>query len=261
MDIALRASLAFAGLSLCACAAPETRPDPGPGAVPAPPVSEAAPPTAAPRAPVSPAPPQDLRSRLRSQSVGKLVFTEETGDYREVARTIQAVTGIPILVTPSGREVIDAEGLVVVLELVAPISVENLLNFMTSRSDNLTWVVREGVVMLTSTADTGDENTLVVYDVRDLTFPITSFLPPEINTIPGEDVELRNTPRTGGEAEDKVSRVQPDLLVEVVKDATDPAYWSGDTGATIEYLDTGYLVVNANRDMHRRIAGFLGSGR
>ncbi len=257
-------TVVWAGLFLAACATPESTDldqDRAPANVP--PVFRAIQdPAATPTPPPVPsAATADLSTRLRTVTVGKVVFTAETGEYREVAQVIQAITGIPIIVTPSGREVIDTEGLVVILELVAPISVENMLNFMTSQSDDLTWVVREEVVMITSRADAGDENFVETYDVRDLTFPMTSFLPPEIYTIPGESLELSDRPRTGGEAEDKISRVEPDQLVNIIKDTTDPDYWSGDTGASIDILDTGYLVVSASREMHRRIAGFLGDGR
>ena len=259
--------IVWAGLLLAACTTPEaTDTESNPTHVP--PVLRASPGPALqdPALTSTPAPIQraataDLRTRLRTVTVGKVVFTAETGEYREVARVIQTITGIPIIVTPSAREVIDTEGLVVILELVAPMSVENMLNFMTSQSDDLTWVVRQEVVMITSGADAGDDNVIEVYDVRDLTFAMTSFLPPEINSIPGESLELRDRPRTGGEAEDKVRRVEPDQLVEIIKNATDPGYWSGDTGASIDYLETGYLVVNARAEMHRRIAGFLGEGR
>lgn len=259
----------WAGLFLAACATPEsTTPDPNPARTYDPPVFRAPqyPAPTSTAAPSQTAPMQrtmapDLRTRLRTVTLGKLVFTAETGEYREVAQVIQTLTGIPIIVTPSGREVIDTEGLLVILELVAPISLESMLNFMTSQSDDLTWVVREEVVMITSRADAGDQNVVEVYDVRDLTFAMTSFLPPEINKIPGESLDLALRPRTGGEEEDKIRRVEPDQLVNIIKDATDPDYWSGDTGASIDVLDTGYLVVNASREMHRRIAGFLGDGR
>lgn len=257
-------TLVWAGLFLAACATPESSaPDPNRAPTDVPPVFRAIQdPAAIPTpAPVRSAATADLSTRLRTVTVGKLVFTAETGEYREVAQVIQTLTGIPIIVTPSGREVIDTEGLLVILELVAPISLENMLNFMTSQSDDLTWVVREEVVMITSRADAGDENVVQVYDVRDLTFAMTSFLPPEIFTIPGESLELRDRPRTGGEEEDKIPRVEADQLVNIIKDSTDPDYWSGDTGASIEILDTGYLVVNASPEMHRRIAGFLGDGR
>ena len=147
------------------------------------------------------------------------------------------------------------------MELIAPITVENLLNFMTSLSPDLDWILRNEVVQITSTAEAGSENVMDVYDVRDLTFAMTSFLPPEINSIPTDSLELRDTPRTGGEAEDKIRLVDPDNLVEVIKDATGRDYWEGDSGASIDALETGYLVVTASGSMHRRVAQFLGVSR
>ena len=202
-----------------------------------------------------------LRDRLRTERMPVVAFTAETGEYRDVARYIQTVTGIPVLITPSARQVIEDEGLFVEIELVASISVQSMLNFMASQSEDLDWILRNEVVQFTSSAEAGDGNLLEVYDVRDLTFAITEFLPPVIIGIPTGDLERSETPRTGGEGDDKISMVEPDNLVVVIKDATDPEYWDGDSGASIEYIDTGYLVINASREMHIRVARFLGDSR
>lgn len=251
-------------LCLLACQTPEPQPaesQPGPRFTP-PATSRA--PTRTPSAPVqtTAAPtPVSLRTRLRTESVGKVNFSGDNGEYRDVARYIQTVTGIPVLLTPSARQVVEDEALTLELELVAPISVEALLNFMTEQSEDLVWSTRDGVVFITSRTESGDENFMDVYDVRDLTFPMTSFIPPQINQIPTESLETSDVPRTGGEAEDKVRRFEPDILVANIRDATDPDYWEGDTGASIDALETGYLVVNANAEMHLRVRSFLGQYR
>ena len=254
-------TLVFAGLCLPSCTSPErVEPERAPSVPPDRRAPQDLQRTAS-RTPTPAATTPSLQSRLGTERIGRVAFTAENGDLREVARYIQTVTGIPVIVTPSARRVIDDEGLVLVLELIAPITVENLLNFMTSLSTDLDWILRDEVVQITSKAEAGSDNVMDVYDVRDLTFAMTSFLPPEINTIPTDSLELRDRPRTGGEAEDKIRLVEPDHLVEVIKDATDREYWEGDSGASIQALDTGYLVVNASVEMHLRVARFLGVRR
>ena len=280
MDTTSRASIptALAGLCLFACTTPEGN---SPAAPPSVPPAQATPLTMTPQAispqTVSPqaVSPQgvstqptvpgasrlSLRDRLRTERIPVVAFTAETGEYREVARYIQTVTGIPVLITPSARQVIEDQGLFVEIELVAPIPVESMLNFMTSQSEDLDWILRNEVVQITSKAEAGGDNILEVYDIRDLTFAMTEFLPPDIIGIPTEDLERSGKLRTGGEGEDRIRLVEPDNLVDVIKNTTDPEYWAGDSGASVEYMESGYLLINASREMHIRVAQFLGEGR
>src|SRR5690606_22239142 len=116
----------------------------------------------------------------------------------------------------------------------------------------LAWSVRNGVVQITTTAQSGGENLTTYKDVRDLVFAQTEFLPPTIRDIPSGD-DSGDTPRTGGEGEDKTYFVELDTLIANIQEATDPAYWGGDSGATIEQAEAGYLLVTANAEMQQRI--------
>lgn len=204
--------------------------------------------------------PQDeaLLEQVRMAPVGRQSYTEESGGYLDVIRNLQLVVPeIPLIVTPQAREVIESEGLTMVIELVNSISLANFLDQMVQRSTNLAWTVRDGVVLIGDKSEASGTIVAQVHPVKDLVFRRTQFLPPRIRDIPGGDVGFDETPRTGGEGDEKISFIDIADLVQNLKDATDPAYW--DSGDTVEITpeETGYLVVKASPEMHRRIQGVL----
>ncbi len=206
--------------------------------------------------PVSAESPEDraVRTKVKTDKVGKHAFTSENGAYSEVINLLSTVTNIPIIITPEGQSVIDEESLVLEMNLAAPITLANMLDEMVSRSEQLAWTVKDGVVQITTQAKAGGDNKLNLFDVRNLVFPMTEFLPPSIRDLPTEAESA--TPRTGGETDEKVSYIEPDALIANIKDSTDPAYWETE-GVEMEYVDGGYLMVNANPEMLRRVAAFL----
>ena len=202
-----------------------------------------------------------VKDQVASKTVSRLTFTEETGDYNEVVKLLRTVTDIPIILTPEAKTVIADESLVMQIEIVAPLTVANFLDLMTQRSENLAWTVRNGVVEITSKVASGGNNVLASHDVRDLVFARTEFLPPVIRDIPTGD-SLEEAPRTGGEGEEKIAYVEPDALKSSIEGATGGAtYWDAEGGGTMEYVDSGYLLVFANPDMQKRVEKFLNDQR
>ena len=192
-----------------------------------------------------------LRELVTSTRLSGLSFTEEDGAYEDVVKQINLITQIPIIITPDARDVIDGEGLVMVIDITAPMSVANFLEQMVSRSEELAWTIEDGVVKITTKAQAGGKNIFDLKDVRDLIFAKTAFLPPTIRDIPsGEESE---TPRTGGEGEDPIIFVELDQLILNLKDATGIDYWESEGGGTIADAEAGYLLVHANRKMHAQI--------
>lgn len=207
--------------------------------------------------------PQDAAvwETVRTAPVGKLSYTAETGDYTEVVKNLQLVTNVSILITPTGKEVIDSESLKMEIELVSSVTLENFLNLMVQKSTNLAWTVRNGVVIIGNKSDASGTIQSEVYDVKDLVFKRTQFLPPRIRDIPGsEGSGSDDTPRAGGEGDDKVSFIEIADLVTNIQDATDPAYWSSE-GVGITPEETGYLIVKASPSMHKQVASVLSGMR
>lgn len=195
-----------------------------------------------------------LRQKVQSTMVDKLSFTEETGAYRDVIKVLQTRTDVPIIITPEARAVIDAESLIAQIEIVSPISLANFLTWLANRSEQLAWTVRNGVVEFTTKAKAGGANIVKTYDIRDLVFPLTDFIPPVLRDLPSGD---SSGPRTGGEADETTSYVDPTNLKQNIQDATGAGYWDTEGGGKIDVLESGYLLVTANADMLRRVEVFL----
>ncbi|MBX3461759.1 MAG: hypothetical protein KF830_01195 [Planctomycetes bacterium] len=200
--------------------------------------------------------PQDqaVWDKVRTEQVGKLTYTEETGDYLEVVKNLNLITGVQILTTPEAREIIGAESLKVVIELVGSVTLENFLNHMVGASAGLAWTVRNGVVVIGNRSQAAGTIVSDIYPVKDLVFKRTQFLPPRINLIPGESSD--DTPRTGSEGEDPVAGIELGDLVNNLKEATDPKYWEQE-GVAINAEDTGLLSVQASPEMHAKIKQVL----
>ncbi len=188
-------------------------------------------------------------------TVTGLSFDADNGGFAEVLKTVQTITAIPIITTPSARAAIQDEGLVLELDITAPLTVANLLDVLTSRSDSLRWSVQDGVVTITTKEDAQDQLALEYYDVRALTFPRTEFIAPRLTGIPTGDDE---TPRSGAEGEEVLRTFEPDALTEVIRIATDPSYWENEPGASMELAESGTLIVRASPEIHRQIRRVLG---
>ncbi len=201
--------------------------------------------------------PQDqaVWDKVRTEPVGKLSYTEETGDFLEVVKNLNLITGVQIITTPEARTIISGESLKVVIELAGSITLENFLKHMVERSQNLAWTVKNGVVVIGNKSQAAGTIQHEIYSVKDLIFKRTEFLPPRIAGIPGEDGE--DTPRTGSEGDEKKAGVELADLVDNIKNATDPKYWDTE-GVGIQGEDQGFLSVRASPDMQalvrRRLA-------
>ncbi|GAB4156854.1 MAG: general secretion pathway protein GspD [Planctomycetota bacterium] len=199
--------------------------------------------------------------KVATAQVGKLSLTEENGAYVEVVKNLSLITGVPIIITPEAREVISSENLTMVVDLASSITLENFLNRMVRASTNLAWTVQNGVVLMGNKSQAAGTLQTRTYSVRDLVFKRTQFLPPRIRDIPSTDSGLDETPRTGGEREDKLAFVEMDTLQQNIKDATDPAYWEAGNGPELRAEDQGYLVVTCSPEMHRKVQSVLNDMR
>jgi len=201
---------------------------------------------------------QAVWDQVDTMQVGKLTYTEETGAYLDVIKNLSLITGLQIIVTPEAREVIDTEDLVMAIELVGKMTLRDFLNHMVGRTTNLAWTVKNGVILLGDQSQAAGTISTEIYNVKDLVFLRTQFLPPKIRDIPGEDFE--DVPRTGGEGEDPVAYIEIADLVNNVKEATDPLYWEGDTQDIIAE-DSGFLAVTASPEMQAKVEAVLNDMR
>lgn len=193
---------------------------------------------------------QAVWDKVRTEQVGKLAYTEETGEFLDVVNNLKLITGVNILVTPEAREVVSSESLKVVIELVGSLTLNDFLNHMVGRSQNLAWTVKNGVVLIGNKSQAAGTLRTEIYSVKDLVFKRTQFVAPTIRDIPSE--EQGDVPRTGGEGEDPVAYIEVGDLVNNLKDATDPTYWESE-GVDLRAEETGFIAVTASPEMHERI--------
>ncbi len=200
--------------------------------------------------------PQDeaVWQQVRTTQVGRLTYTEETGDYNEVVKNLNLITGVQIITTPEAREIITAESLKVVIELAASLTLKDFMNFMVNKSANLAWTVKNGVVVIGNKSQAAGTIVTKVVPVKDLIFKQTQFLPPRVRDIPGEGTD--DTPRTGSEGDDPVAGIELADLVTTLKEATDPKYWETE-GVEVRPEDSGLLSIKASPEMQARVAEVL----
>ena len=200
--------------------------------------------------------PQDeaVREQVRTTQVGRLTYTEETGDFNEVIKNLNLITGVQIITTPEAREIITGESLKLHIELMSSLTLQNFLNYMVTRSANLAWTVKNGVVVIGNKSQAAGTIITKIVPVKDLIFKQTQFLPPRIRDIPGEAAD--DTPRTGSEGDDPIEGIAIADLVTVLKEASDPKYWETD-GVEIRPEDAGLLTIKASPEMVAKVQGLL----
>lgn len=205
--------------------------------------------------------PEDVAvwEKVRTTQVGLQSYTEETGDFNEVVKNLSSITGVQIITTPAAREIITTDNLKLVITLVQSVTLKDFLNHMVSRSgDKLAWTVKNGVVLIGNQVEAAGLKTNQIYPVQDLLFKQTDFSAPRIRDIPGEGTD--DTPRTGGESEEKVAGIEPADLVTTLKEATNPKYWETE-GVDLRAEESGFLSVRANPEMQARIVSVLADMR
>ncbi|MHC5062677.1 MAG: type II secretion system protein GspD [Planctomycetota bacterium] len=210
-----------------------------------------------------PVDPEDtaMQKLLQDETIAGLSFTEDDGGFDDVKTRIQAITGIPIIITPGAREVIDGEDLTLVMDITAPISIGNFLGIMVAESESLAWTVRNGVVEISTKSEAGGSMATELKDVRDLVMPKTEFIPPTIVDLPSDSIDDSDVPRTGGESDETTFFIEMDNLVEQLKDATDRLYWESDTGANLDSTESGYIIVTAGPALQTQVEGVLNDMR
>ncbi len=187
-------------------------------------------------------------------TVRGLTFRDEPLD--DAFRTLATVTDAPILVTPAARQVIRDEDLKIDLDLTVALPLPRVLDLITGLSPELDHEYRSGVWQVARKDEVlGGERVSRMFDVRDLVAPRTVFLPPTMTGIPSG--EFDEFGRGGGEAEDKVRAMEPDELVMLVQDSLGPENFAPEGPVTLEFVDSGYLLLTGPRRAVERLAGRL----
>jgi type II secretory pathway component HofQ len=135
---------------------------------------------------------------------------------------------------------------------VQDISLKSVLSLVL-KPKGLTYVIRDGVLMLTTVEDANEDVIMEIYDVRDLLYPIKDF--------PGVDISLAQDSigttalDSGGETE---GLVMP--LEEIVKAHSGGKTWEENPKASCS-LQNGLLVIKQTREVHKQVRRLIGKLR
>jgi type II secretory pathway component GspD/PulD (secretin) len=137
--------------------------------------------------------------------------------------------------------------------------VQSVLNILVSQvGENLTWVVRNGRVYITKKEKAAGKPIPRVHNIQDLTFPITDFKGVDIREIPlpGESGDDNETTVFSSEL-DRVRLIEPDEVVNLVRENIARESWDSGQGYSIDLADSQNLLVIQTPEVQQQVADFL----
>jgi type II secretory pathway component GspD/PulD (secretin) len=194
----------------------------------------------------------------------RLLTTHIDADYKDltleqVANQIFITTEIPISVDPEVKQDLDSAAVYVNLSNLRDIPVQSLLNILVEQTgQGLAWTIRNGRVYITKTEKAAEKPVPRVHDIQDLTFPITDFKGVNIRDIPlpGEAGDDNTTTVFTSELE-KVKLIEPDEVVNLVRENIARESWDSGQGYSIALADSQNLLVIHTPAVQRQVADFL----
>jgi general secretion pathway protein D len=138
------------------------------------------------------------------------------------------------------------------------VSLEQVLNLLQGvAGDEAVWTARGGIVRITKREYVKKNLVTQPHAVGDLVTGLTNFIPPTIQLVGPDSVSDEDNPLFGAEAEEPVLPYGTiDEMIELIKAAVDPTFWTETEGADIKSQGNS-LIVKATAPMQDRVARFL----
>lgn len=197
-------------------------------------------------------PSSTLNARLRTTRVQFSLAASES--LREAVELLATISGLPLVVHPAAQEAALDAGATFDLKLANPLPAESVLNLITELAgDDVAWTVRDGVVLVTTAEKARGRMLLASYDVRALTFGVTDFIAPRIDTLhisdgAGDDERF-------GRAGETHRGMDEDRVAQLIEEHVAPTTWD-DAGASIN-AENGVLFVRQTPAVQREVRQFL----
>ncbi len=196
--------------------------------------------------------------------IAKLKSTRMNADFQEltlaqVANNIFFTTDIPVSVDPEVTAALDSAAEYVTINDLRDIPVESLLNILVDQvGKDLAWMIRNGRVYITLKTKAAGLPVPHIHDIQDLTFPITDFKGPDIRDIPlpGEAGDSNENTIFSSELE-KVRLIEPDEVLNLVRENIDRESWDAGLGYSIDFVDSNNLLVIHTPEVQQQVADFL----
>ncbi|NOT32388.1 MAG: hypothetical protein HOP15_18235 [Planctomycetes bacterium] len=200
----------------------------------------------------------ELRAQLVSTRIPGLSVKDEES-LGAVIRSLNAITGIPMIVDPAAEQAAVDAGVVFNIDLTNPITVEKVLNLVTQAAgENVTWTIRHDTVLATTREKARGELVIFNHDVQDLIVGLTDFLGPRIDRLRLlEELEDddENSGGAFGKIGEKLAINQPEDLDALVQANVAVGTWE-DEGVHITTEGGNMIVVHAP-EVQQQVRNFL----
>ena len=187
-------------------------------------------------------------------------FSAEDEELGTVAGTLQALTGVTIVVTPEGLEEADAGAGLVTLPLLRNLPLSSLLDIITRNlSEEMAWTVADGVVKLTTKEKAFGDPIIRVHGVQDLTFPLTNFKGPELDRIalPGEYGDEPETSVFAADIEGEAILELSNIIELIQQNVARESWETGSDRFSITEASGNQILVIHTPEIQAEIAQFL----
>jgi general secretion pathway protein D len=201
---------------------------------------------------------QELRAQLSSTRIPGLSVKDEES-LAAVIRSLNAITGIPMITDPAADQAAVDGGVVFNIDLTNSIAVDKVLNLVTQAAgENVTWTIRHDTVLVTTKEKARGELVIFNHDVQDLIFGLTDFLGPRIDRLRLLD-ELEDDDENSGGAFGKIGEKPamnaPEDLATLVQENVAVGTWE-EEGVAIT-VEGGNMIVVHSAEVQQQVRQFL----
>ena len=201
-----------------------------------------------------------VREMLRTKTIPSVKIEGETS-LEAVIGYLRNATGIPMQVSPAANEKV-AGGTTFRIELPHQIKAEAALKLVLASAPDLTYVIKEGIVLITTTEQALGSPITRAHDVSDLIFGLTNFQGPRLNQLSLPGGARRGGGGGGGGEEnvygavlDRVVPIPAEEITNLIKETIAPGTWE-QQGVKIDQYQ-GQLIVTHSLEVQRQIYTFL----
>ncbi len=134
---------------------------------------------------------------------------------------------------------------------VTDITLKSVLSLVL-KPKGLTYMIKDGVLLITTQEEANEDVIMEIYDVRDLLYPIKDF--------PGVDISLATDAIGTTAVAEEGGEGSVMALEEIVKAHTGGKTWEENTKASCS-LQNGLLVIKQTREVHKQVRRLIGQLR
>ncbi|MFQ5750014.1 MAG: hypothetical protein ACE5H3_11235, partial [Planctomycetota bacterium] len=168
-----------------------------------------------------------------------------------IAENLAAYTKVNFVVSRAVREDVDEDTKTVHMAYNRPMPVSQILKIIEDLTGNqVTFVIRNGVVSVLTPEEAQGNQVLIQYEVRDIVRKVQDFQGTEVNLTPSGGIDAQEEPPSEKEA----TIMTEDELLAAIQENIEPDSWGDQSTATIE---NGTLIVYHRPAVQDRVRQLL----